>query len=146
MNSPSITTMAFPQRQVGKSLFLNVLSIVRNYNPLVDDATIGLSPAWVDCNLRLQAVVINSLEDYPSLDFAGPTLKKYDLPGIKMSPEAKSIFTSLESRFTFKDPTKAGYRSDPKTTNYQVKKYLPQTYRQSFNFTSPTKQKYKRNW
>jgi hypothetical protein len=137
MNSPSITTMAFPQRQVGKSLFLNVLSIVRNYNPLIDDDVIGLSPAWVDCNLRLQAVVINSLEDYPSLDFAGPTLKKYDLPGIKMSAEAKSIFTSLESRFTFKDPTKAGYRSDPKTTNYQVKKYLPQTYRQSFNFTSP---------
>ena len=129
--------MAFPQKQAGKSLFLNVLSIVRNYNPLVNDENIGLSPAWVDCNLRLQAIVINSLEDYPSLDLAVTKVKAYDLPGVKMSADAKNIFTSLESRFTFKDSTKPGYRSDPKKTNFQVKKYLPLTYRQSFNFTSP---------
>ncbi|MDQ2718472.1 MAG: hypothetical protein M3Z26_01740 [Bacteroidota bacterium] len=128
--------MAFPQKQVGKSLYLNVLSIVRNYNPLLNDLNLALSPAWVDCNLRLQAIVINSLEDYPSLDLPASKVKAYDLPDVKMDPSAKDIFTSLQSRFTFKDPAKPGYRSNP-ATNYQVKKYLPQTYRQSFNFTSP---------
>ena len=124
--------MAFPQRQVGKSLFLNVLSIVRNYNPLLDDNLNALSPAWADCNLRLQAVVINSLEDYPSLDLDPSKIKVYDLPAAKIDPAAKDIFTSLQTRFKITLNTRAD-----NTKNYQVKKYLPQTYRQSFNFTSP---------
>lgn len=124
-----LSIMAFPQKQVGKSLYLNVLIVVRNFNPLLDDSLNALSPAWVNCNLRLQAKVIDSLADYPRLDLA---VTSYDLPLVTMPAEASAIFTSLQSRFKITKTTRAD-----NTKVKQVKKYLPQTYRQSFNFTSP---------
>src|ERR1019366_4230841 len=124
-----LSIMAFPQKQSGNSLYLNVFIVVRNFNPLLDDAINALSPAWVNSNLRLQAMVINSLEDYPRLDLASTP---YDLPEITMPPAATDIFTSLQNRFTITKTT----RSD-NTNVQQVKKYLPLTYRESFNFTSP---------
>src|SRR5664279_2812117 len=130
-----LSIMAFPQKQVGKSLFLNVFIVVRNFNPLLDDAVNALSPAWVDCNLRLQAIVIDSLEEYPRLDSLLST--PYDLPAIQMAPEAKDIFTSLQSRFKItKSPQDPLSRSN-NTNTFSVKKYLPNTYRESFNFTLP---------
>ena len=126
-----LSIMAFPQKQVGKSLYLNVLIVVRNFNPLIDDKVNALSPAWVDCNLRLQAMVIDALDDYPRLDLAATP---YDLPTVTMPAEASDIFTSLQSRFKI---TKVN-RADNSAANVkQVQKYLPQTYRQSFNFISP---------
>ena len=126
-----LSIMAFPQKQVGKSLYLNVLIVVRNFNPLLDDKVNALSPAWVDCNLRLQAMVIDSPDDYPRLDLAATP---YDLPAVKMPAEAADVFTSLQSRFKITKAT----RADNAAANVkQVKKYLPRTYRESFNFTSP---------
>ena len=124
--------MAFPQKHVGKSLYLNVLIVVRNFNPLIDDAVNALSPAWVNCNLRLQAMVVDSPEDYPRLDLPATP---YDLTTVSMPAEVADIFTSLQSRFKI---TKTE-RADNSAANVkQVKKYLPLTYRQSFNFTSPS--------
>jgi hypothetical protein len=124
-----LSIMAFPQNQVGNSLYLNVFIVVRNFNPLLDDALNALSPAWVASNLRLRAMVIDSLEVYPGLDL--PAVP-YDLPDVKMAPEAAAIFTSLQSRFTITKPDRAN------SANVKpVKKYLPVTYRQSFNFTAP---------
>ena len=68
--TPKISLMAFPQKQVGNSLFINVLSIIRNYNPLT---TTDLNPAWVNATLRLQAIVIDALDDYPRLDLPSAT-------------------------------------------------------------------------
>ena len=125
-----ISIMAFPQKQVGNSLFLNVLAVVRNYNPLTTD---DLSTAWVDSKLRLQAMVIDSPDDYPRLNLAAAP---YDLPGVQMSTQAKNIFTSLKSRFKItKTANDASGRADMSKVN-PVKKYLPLTYRESFNFTS----------
>ncbi len=122
--------MAFPQKQVGNSLFLNVLAVVRNYNPLTTD---DLSTAWVDSKLRLQAMVINSPDEYPRLNLAAIS---YDLPGVQMSAQAKNIFTSLKSRFKItKTANDASGRADKSKVN-TVKKYLPLTYRESFNFTA----------
>ncbi len=123
-----LSIMAFPQKQEGKNLYLNVFIVVRNFNPLIDDATLGLSPAWVKCNLRLQAKVINSPEDYPRLDLPSST---YDLPAIKMPFEAEAVFTSLQNKFSITKTDRATL-----TKINDVKKYLPLTYRQSFNFTS----------
>ncbi|HZW66466.1 MAG TPA: hypothetical protein VFF23_12295 [Hanamia sp.] len=125
-----ISIMAFPQKQVGNSLFLNVLAIVRNYNPLTTD---DLSTAWVDSKLRLQAMVIDSPDEYPRLNIAATP---YDLPGVQMSAQAKNIFTFLKSRFKItKTANDASGRADKSKVN-TLKKYLPLTYRQSFNFTS----------
>ncbi len=129
--TPKISLMAFPQKQVGNSLFINVLSIIRNYNPLT---TTDLNPAWVNANLRLQAMVIDALDDYPRLDLAATA---YDLAAAGIPIAAKNIFTSLENRFKItKTANDAGARTDMK--NFQVmKKYLPLSYREAFNFTTP---------
>lgn len=124
-----LSIMAFPQKHEENSLYLNVLVVVRNYNPLLDDALNALSPAWINCNLRLQAMVIDSPEDYPRLDLVATA---YDLPGVSMPAEAAAVFNSLQSRFSITKTTRADT-----TRIRQVKKYLPQTYRQSFNFVSP---------
>ncbi len=124
-----LSIMAFPQKQEGNSLYLNVLVIVRNFNPLIDDKVNALSPAWVNCKLRLQAMVIDSLAEYPRLDLASTP---YDLPGISMSADATAVFNSLQSRFSI---TRTD-RSD-NTRVMQVQKYLPQSYRDSFNFIAP---------
>lgn len=129
--TPKISLMVFPQKQVGKSLFVNVLSVLRNYNPLT---TSDINPAWADCTLRLQAKIIEGLDDYPRLDLAN---LPYDLPGITMPASAKNIFTSMQSRFnitkTANDATGAADMKDFQT----MKKYLPVSYREAFNFTSP---------
>lgn len=124
-----LSIMAFPQKQVGASLFLNVLCVVRNFDPLVDNAITGFSPAWVDANLRLQAMVIDSLTDYPRLDLAAVP---HDLPAVQMAPEAAGVFNALKSRFKITRTDRAD-----NTKVRDVKKYLPQTYRQSFNFIAP---------
>ncbi len=121
--------MAFPQKQVGKSLFLNVLIIVRNYNPLIDDDVNALSPAWVNSALRLRAMVVNSLVDYPRLDLAATA---HALPTAVVTPDAKGIFTDLQGRFNIVKTDRSS-----SATLKSVKKYLPQTYRQSFNFIAP---------
>jgi hypothetical protein len=126
-----ISIMAFPQKQEGNSLFLNVLSVVRNYNPLT---TADLSTAWVDSTLRLQAMVIDSPDEYPRLNLPATP---YDLPGIKMSAQAKNIFTSLQSRFKITKTANSVNGAANKTSIDTVKKYLPLTYRESFNFTGP---------
>ena len=123
-----LSIMAFPQKQEGKNLYLNVFIVVRNFNPLIDDAINALSPSWVKSNLRLQVKVINSTEDYPRLDLASTA---YDLPAIKMPAEAEAVFTSLKSKFKITKTDRATI-----TKVHDVKKYLPLTYRQSFNFTS----------
>ena len=123
--------MAFPQKQVGNSLFLNVMAVVRNYNPLTKD---DLSTAWVDSTLRLQAMVIDSPDEYPRLNLPATP---YDLPDIKMSPQAKNIFTSLKSRFKITKTANSVNGGANKTKIETVKKYLPLTYRESFNFTTP---------
>ncbi|MBS1730330.1 MAG: hypothetical protein JSS67_06075 [Bacteroidetes bacterium] len=127
---PKISLIAFPQKHEGSTLFINVLSILRNYNPLT---TTDLSPAWVNANMHLQAVVINALDDYPRLDLPATV---YDLAGTGIPSAAQNIFTSLESRFKItKTANQADARTDMK--NFQVmKKYLPQSYREAFNFTS----------
>ena len=124
-----LSIMAFPQKQEGNSLYLNVLVIVRNFNPRIDDAINGLSPAWVNSKLRVRAMVIDSLAAYPRLDL---TATPYDLPGVSIPGDADAVFKSLESRFTIKRKD----RSD-NTRVMQVQKYLPQTYRQAFNFIAP---------
>jgi hypothetical protein len=124
-----LSVMAFPQKQVGTSLFLNVLIVVRNYDPLVDNPATALSPAWVDANLRLQAMVIDGLADYPRLDLAAVPC---DLPAVHMAPKAADVFNALKTRFTITRTDRAD-----NTKVRDVKKYLPQTYRQSFNFIAP---------
>jgi len=125
-----ISILTFPQRQQGNLLYLNVLVIPRNFSPLEDNAATGLSPAWVNANLRLEARVINSLDDYPRLDLAADA---YDLPAVTIPADAADLFNYLATQFNITSTAKA---DPPKTSDY-VRKYLPQAYRSAFNFTGP---------
>jgi len=125
-----ISILTFPQRQQGNLLYLNVLVIPRNFSPLDDNATTALSPAWVNANLRLEARVINSLDDYPRLDLSADS---YDLPAVQIPADAAGLFNYLATQFKITSTARA---EAPLPADY-VRKYLPVEYRKAFNFTGP---------
>ena len=131
--NPKISILCFPQRQEANKLTLNVLAVPRNFSPLEDNAVDTLSPAWVDATLRLQAVIIPSLTDYPYMDHPEQVVR--DLPGIKMHADARKVFTYLDhpDRFDIKHKPSSNAIKPGDT----LRKYLPESYRSSFHFTRP---------
>jgi len=125
-----ISILTFPQRIENNRLFFNVLVIPRNHNPLVSEPVQGLSPAWIKAKLRLQACLLPSLTDYPRLDL--PAVKTV-LPIMPVLPEATTIFKQLAAQFDISSTATA----EPPAPNHFARKYLPNSYREAFNFTKP---------
>ncbi len=126
-----ISILTFPQRIEGNRLFFNVLTIPRNIDPLIADADLAPFPPWADATLTLQANLLPSLEKYPLLTLQ-PTAISVDLPAGAFA-EARDIFSTLALRFDISKQDKA----EPYQKQHSVRKYLPETYRNSFNFTKP---------
>ncbi len=126
-----ISLLTFPQRIEGNRLFYNALIIPRNFNPLLDDAVQALSPAWVDANLTIQAQILTSLAEYPRLDL--PPDLSGTLGPTPVDSDARTIFEALALRF---DISSVATAEAPEAHHY-ARKYLPESYREAFNFTKP---------
>jgi hypothetical protein len=133
---PKLSILTFPQKLTGDTLTLNVLIIPRNIDPTKPLVT-GLgggtpdAPAFQDANLQLQAKVISDLSVFPS-DLAASTV--IDLAGISIPATAKDVFATLQAQMNITITTDAAPAVDP---NHFIKKYLPLSYRNAFNFTNP---------
>ncbi len=125
-----INILTFPQRIENDRLFFNVLLIPRNFNPLLADEVQPGSPAWVDANIVLNAHILPALDKYPRLDLASEV---FPLPVMPADPDAREIFSTLAARF---DISSTATAETPKPQHF-ARKYLPQSYRQAFNFTKP---------
>ncbi|HEY4326852.1 MAG TPA: hypothetical protein VGN20_22895 [Mucilaginibacter sp.] len=134
--TPKLTILTFPQELKGNVLTLNALIIPRNIDPL-NSLIKGLgggvpdAPAFAAANLVLQAKVIPDLSEFPS-DLVAST--PFSLMGVGIPATATDVFNTLAAQFDIsvtddqiKDPVK----------NQHTKKYLPLSYRNSFNFTNP---------
>lgn len=131
--SAKLSILTFPQKQTLTGIEINVLIIPRNFSPFADDSLNALSPAWVQANLRLQAMVINGLERYPELGIADFPV---DLPGVQMPPSAASVFNFLNHPGRLE--VNSGKKADPMPNPADgVRKYLPESYRKAFSFTGP---------
>lgn len=149
------TILTFPQNFDGSILKLNIVFLPRNQNPLtsaiVDDAIIPAVPAAVPfatANISFKAKIINSLENFPvtTAAFIPKTITT------ATSGDRTSLFNALATQFNIKNlgalNNDVSINADIINDNgvnartalsveQSVQKYLPLTYRKSFNFTTP---------
>lgn len=133
ISDTKFSILTFPQYWDGASLRLRVLVIPREnpLQPLVTNVPPGKdAPAFANAKLKLNAMVIPSLDAMPSP--SDVTLKK-DL-GIVSPTNSESLFKELEKSFKI---TKASNVIRTPSTTTRIQKYLPQSYRNSFAFSHP---------
>ena len=140
--------MTFPQSYDGnKKISVNILFLPRNQNPfgkaIEANATIPDAPPFVDAKISFRAKILSGTELFPnSLNATN------DLPLPVKAPANKTqLFTSLADAKHFNiqnlAQSNANLDTNKDKTNaarplaQSVKKYLPQSYRTSFNFIAP---------
>jgi hypothetical protein len=149
------TILTFPQYFDGNILKLNIVFLPRNQNPLtsaiVADAIAPIvpdAPAFATANLSFTAKIINSLENFP----VTTALFIPKIISTAASGDRTSLFNALATQFNIKNlgavNNDISINADIINENgvnartalpveQSVQKYLPLTYRKSFNFTSP---------
>lgn len=134
MADPKLSILAFPQKIQGNELFFHVLVVPRNIDPFQPWAETG-APAWVDADLQLRAHVMKGLDGFPAF---GSTAALYSFTQEGIPPQAGKMFEKLQQQFNIVPAPPGSERrlQKPKPADY-AKKYLPFSYRNSFNFTRP---------
>ncbi len=140
------TTMVFPQYFDGDNIKVHIALIPRNRDPFKPLDTYAGAPAnnltgFADLVPQFKMYVVNSLEDFPVANTTAPLRKPQEaaLQGLTSSPNKKDLLTALRDQSGLKInkthvQDKAG---DSLPMERSVKKYLPESYRNAFNFTSP---------
>lgn len=136
MATPKLSILTFPQKLEGNKLSINVLIIPRNIDPTKPLVT-GLggsvpdAPAFQTAKLKLQAKVLSNLSVFPSelVPFVA-----VPLPGTGIPVTAPDVFAKLATQF---DISALADEAPQAVSNHFIKKYLPLTYRNAFNFTNP---------
>ena len=144
------TIFTFPQSYDGKHLSLNIVFMPRNQNPLMPaiegDLVVKDAPAFADAKLSFVAKVVSGLSEWPGTTVAIVTSVPVTLNSSN-PVKARRFFEALANQFNFdaKDKStkntnvnlKLNTAPEPLSFERSVKKYLPHSYRQSFNFVAP---------
>ncbi len=142
------TILTFPQYFDGTSLNLNLVFMPRNQNPLmaaIEGAfpPIKDAPAFADAKLTFEAKIVSDL----SGGLPNPVAASSVALTTAQPAHQRILFEALAKHFTITNlgahntstnlksyPRKA---EDPLPVERSVKKYLPLSYRRSFNFVAP---------
>ena len=134
------TLMAFPQGFDGNSLKLNIVLVPRNRDPLLPFMQTGLpapndqTSSFADLVPSFQARIVSSLSEFP-LETSGDVVK--DLT-VKPAANKRNLLTAISSQFSIKPALTATDKAgDVIPVEKSVAKYLPHSYRDAFNFTTP---------
>jgi hypothetical protein len=138
--------MTFPQRWAGNVLTVNIVVVPRNTDPFAPWPT-GLSnpnptevPGFADFQPKFRLAVVRGTDDFP-LSNATAASRAPILTDVTETPAANkaAIFRQIEGEFTITDTSDK--MPDPvpldQAGNRGIKKYLPLSYRDGFNFTQP---------
>ncbi len=131
----TLSILTFPQKWAGNQLTIRVLIIPRNLDPTLADQIAMDTPAWCDSTIALQARIGKDPEAYPSI--LSPDVI-FPLVNQAMPADVKGIFEEMAKQLGGIQPAKT-LKIKP-TQKLQVRKYLPESYRNSFNFTTPRTQ------
>ncbi len=151
------TLLAFPQSvdATGK-LFVNLVFLPRNISP-IDDVRIGgggTALAFVNARPVFTIKVVNNPNEFPGKIPAPPNEVAPVMDALAYSTQSVEIYKKLKEAklpdgitpkyFDIDEDRSADRPSgvdhiapDPLAKNLAVRKYLPLSYRQSFNFTAP---------
>jgi hypothetical protein len=136
-----LSILPFPQFFDGASLALNIVVLPRNQNPLLAAIegvpTIPKAPAFADAELSFEAHIVSSLAGFPHNHSAN----RVTTAPVKHPANVRALFEALRSQFKITDRTSNGSlpigADAPRTAEFPVRKYLPHSYRNAFNFTTP---------
>ena len=127
----TLSILTFPQRWENNQLTIRALIIPRNIDPTLDDQIVPGTPAWCNATIALQASLLQDADEYP--DTTKPD-NKFPMLGIAMPANTADIFNEIVTQL-------GGIKSTAKleiaVKENRARKYLPESYRNSFNFTSP---------
>lgn len=141
--------LTFPQHFDGNKLSVNIVVLPRDQNPLkhaiLPPDAAAEAIAFADAKLSFKAGIFDGLQTSPHI------LPSITEPMMVSNPaNARKIFLSLADTFNIQNKTTANSNvalidnanedfkpADARPTELTVKKYLPKSYRSSFNFTSP---------
>src|SRR3972149_1492580 len=146
--------LTFPQSFDGNTLTLNILVLPRNQNPLEDaiilhdgvnfpPPVIPDARPFADAKLAFEAKIITGLGIFPNNLLPNATRSL----GVITPTLARDLFTALAKNFSIQNLIQtnedldnnldAAKKNPAVSQELSVKKYLPFSYRSSFNFTNP---------
>ena len=141
-NNWRFTVFVLPKYFDGQKLTLSIVLLPRNQNPLskaIEEPGLE-APPFAEAELKFQANII-PLEDVTappipplSLDVATPANKKKLFEMLANKFQITNQYTINKNAYINGSSEKA---PDPLSAERSVKKYLPMTYRKSFNFVAP---------
>lgn len=139
------TVMVFPQGFDGTTLSLNIALIPRNQDPFLTFATGLPAPndtaiAFADLNPEFEISIVKGLDEFPMSNATAPTripVKK--AIAVTAAPNKKAILQAIATEFAGK--INLDENTDKldaiRPESLSVSKYLPESYRNAFNFTTP---------
>lgn len=137
--------MVFPQGFDGTQLSLNIALIPRNQDPFMTFATGLPAPddvaiAFADLDPQFEISIVKGLDEFPLSNATAPAripVKKSIV--VTAAPLKKSILQAIATEFagkiTLDNSTDHIEAIRPESAS--VSKYLPESYRNAFNFTTP---------
>lgn len=146
------TILTFPQHFDGNKLKVNILFLPRNQNPLnkaiESEPGIPDAPAFAGAQMSFTAKIVTGLDDFPMNSNVSDEIV---LPIAVTNPiSVKSLFTALAGSFQITNLAQSNTNANllfsadkapdaikKEEVSRSVRKYLPQSYRSSFNFIAP---------
>ncbi len=130
--------LTFPQEFNRGILRLNLVVLPRNFSPLIElefDAPLPNAASFAEShgNLKIDIKLIAGLNQIP----VAPHSWSVRASGLTVPDSAPLLFAELGSMFDIVDNPGPSFKAPPPASSKYIKKYLPFSYRQSFNFTNP---------
>jgi len=137
-----ISLMTFPQRFDGNILTVNIVVVPRNANPFSDWQT-GLGnpssvPGFAKFQPEFSLSIVKGTDDFPLSNATAPSripIKVAVNPS--PAPNKENLLDQVAKAMPLPVTDHTDKLSDPLPVESSIKKYLPQSYRNSFNFTQP---------
>jgi hypothetical protein len=116
------------------SLALNIVVLPRNQDPLEPAISGPGVPPFADAEFSFEAHIVSSLAGFPHN--LTPSLVR-PAP-VQLPANAHALFEALRLQFQIRDALTASDKAtEAASSEFPVRKYLPLSYRQAFNFTTP---------
>ncbi|WP_316829605.1 hypothetical protein [Pedobacter aquatilis] len=137
---PNLCILTFPQYYKNGRITFNIVIIPRNLNPLLPLQT-GL-PAFADAKILFKAMIINSLDGLP---LSGSAIQSTSLIIENQITSSREVWEALKVQMEASDGMKINDAESAKAEqraahaidkykNVSIRKYLPESYRTSFNY------------
>ena len=135
------TTLVFPQKVVNNVLHLNIVLLPRNRDPFdpmeTGVAAFPFATPFAQFAPQFEAKILKGLEEFPVDNVVPGLLIPFALT-VDTAANKEALLRAVETSFGGKiNNTAADKAEAPKEEAISVKKYLPLTYRNAFNFTTP---------